>query len=213
MPKVEAWHCPHTNKLFLDETDYRKHLAKLAQIRAAQRKAAKIRATFWQTIGDFQSSCVYFEQIEEWVMANTEVLFGHPGNTRRYDHRGRLQKCPKITKFKFDQMRWNPLCSNSHAAPRGKPTNWCARDADPSVPRGYPGWRGRLSYHTTSYMAWDSSNWKAAGIHTGTGGGGHESSYDVTVFAEEFPNMAFRLLMEGKIAAADLRGVSRTRSI
>lgn len=207
MPKVEAWHCPHTDKLFLDEMDYRKHLSRLAKKRASERKIAKIRAAYWKSIEDFQAASVYFEQIEVWLMANAEILFQHPDNHRRIDHKGRPVACPTISKLKFETMSWSPMCSNSHAAPKGRKTNWGGRE--PDTPRGYPGWRGRISYHTSDYYAWDSSNWKAAGIHTGSGGGGHNSSYEVTVFAEEFPNMAFRLLMEGKIKAEDLQGITR----
>ncbi|RYD73919.1 MAG: hypothetical protein EOP84_20750, partial [Verrucomicrobiaceae bacterium] len=174
MPRVTAWHCPHTGKLFLHQSEYTTHLAKLAKKRATARKLAKVRREFDKTIRDFQMSCFEFEDIERWIMANTEVLFTQVDNFHRRDHRGKLRECPKITEFRLINMRYNVLCSNTHAAPKGKKTNWGGHES-PEVPRGYPGWRGSVEYRTSDFMAWDSRAWKAAGIHTGSGGGGEMS--------------------------------------
>jgi hypothetical protein len=92
----------------------------------------------------------------------------------------------RITEFEFQRMRYDASCANSHSAPKGMPTNW-GGNAGPGVPRGYPGWRGRVEF-TDEQHGWQFSEiLQKIGIHTGTGGSG---SFDVSVWAADFRKMA-----------------------
>jgi hypothetical protein len=196
MPKVTAWQCPHTEKLFLHESDYRTHLNKLARKRIQERREAAIRAAFDQTIRDFQMSCFSFSDIWRWVEQNSHVIYSRKPKDER----------PRIVRIEFDDMRWSPSCSNTHNAPHGKPTNW---HCEPNIPRGYPGWKGRVRYLIEKNVnGFHSEPLKRIGIHTGSGGSGNglNYSYEVTIFAEEFENIAFKQRMDGLIQSKDLPG-------
>ena len=125
-----------------------------------------------------------FEDIAQWLIDNQDLLLEYrtaKGIGFRSDEKG-----SKITSFKFIHMQYDNCCSNSHSAPKGMQTNWGGRRS-PAVPRGYPGWRGRVEF-TDERRGWHFSEViRHLGICTGTGGGG---SYDVTLWAQDFRKMA-----------------------
>lgn len=183
MPLVQAWQCPHTGKLFAQRDDYVDHLRREARARTLRRKisAAKLqRQKFIAGIKD----CSSFEDIAEWVVANSEQLL-----LSKWDKPPRRNaKLPYISMMKFEDMRWGDCISNSHSCPRNGITNW---EGEPSKPRGYPGWSGRISFDVHNFDTFYSMPLRDLDIHTGSGGGGNPYRYCVKLFEYDWPVMAF----------------------
>ena len=205
MPLVQAWQCPQTGKFFAkdDVKKYRKHLRTQAKIRWQARVQAKALAEWEAKYQEFRMSVFSFVDIEQWVINNMEFLWAKCPDYRR----GKPGKydVPVMHEFKFNAMRWQMHCSNSHSAPRGRVTNWGNRN--PSKPTGYPGWRGYVKWRISDWERWDTNPLQAIGVQTGSGGGGTNGSYDVTLYAEDFPNLVFGSVMRGELSAASVRGL------
>lgn len=186
MPKVEAWLCPKTGLLF-NTADYRRHLAhKAATNRFAQRRKAMIaRAHYCLDDLHRQTS---FVDIAAWIEQNAKLLFqvqiihGRMGFYRK-------EVPPKgfaISEVTFRGMVWKDECRITHCAPIGKRTNW---GHDKSLPTSYPGYNGHIHFVMDKDGAGGSSDiFRQTGINTGSGGGGGRNfSYEVTLFADDWP--------------------------
>lgn len=108
-----------------------------------------------------------------------------------------------LTGLQFEGQ-YSQMVSCTHAAPRGKPTNFFCK---PELPTHYPGvfgrvWLKKLQLTPQSEFFLDSSG--QIMLHTGTGGAGsyggpwcreqiktdeHIYSYDARVFLDDFPEM------------------------
>ena len=77
----------------------------------------------------------------------------------------------EIVGFHWD-LRYNNSVSNSHSAPKNGKTNWGGRHKD--VPRGYPGFEGRVWIRYARSCDFGSANEPLAKmrLYTGTGGAG-----------------------------------------
>src|SRR5579859_3405860 len=170
MPKIIAWQCSETGTLFADKTDYQKHLRKLAAEKRLRRRFENLRNSMTQSFAEMRATCNSFEEVAVWVMAHSE-LFALNEYLRWKDRMPNvfdLQKMKKstFTDVEFRNMHYSDNVSNTHAAPFGKPTNWRGED---HLPRGYPGWRGRISFKINDDFEYNFCN---SGINTGSGGGG-----------------------------------------
>lgn len=190
MPRVEVWKCERTGKIFETTKRYRKHLRKEVVIRRSERILAKATAEFNAQRDALWKGATSFEEIARFIEENPGLLFSQFSDWYKFDRNGRALPVPTFANVCFERMQWNDHCSNTHAAPTGRPTNWGRK---PNLPHGYPGWRGLFSYETLNHsISIDSQAFVRLGIHTGSGGGGPTRyRYDVTVFAEEFTGMAF----------------------
>lgn len=194
MPKVIAWQCEQTEKLFATQDEYRKHLRKLARERMKERVRLQAERDYKERMA-IGMAAQSFRDIATWVEANVPLLYT---GTSPYQRARKGAECPTITEVRFENMRWVDGVPAMHSAPRGRKEVWRSED-HPGVPTHHPGWRGRFCYTTTDYYNWDSSAWKRAGICTGGGGGGHKSSYDVIIWAEDFPVMVANAILRGEI--------------
>lgn len=109
----------------------------------------------------------------------------------------------KVILLKWE-VKYDESVSNTHSAPKFKNTNW---GCDPELPRGYPGWEGRvwIIYQADPRKPGFHNPLRIQRIHTGTGGYGHYSnsskwcvaltremyplSWDVRFFADDFPKV------------------------
>jgi hypothetical protein len=84
---------------------------------------------------------------------------------------GRSGKKLKVVGFAWD-LTYSRLVSNTHHCPLNGKTNWAYRNKD--VPRGYPGWVGRvwIRYSEMASSFSGSDAFYCTATHTGTGGGG-----------------------------------------
>lgn len=201
MPLIEAWECPKTGKLFrgTERDKYLAHLKLYARRSLDKRNVAREQARFWATVEEFQAGVQTFEDIAAWMVAHPEVLFSQYRDDERFDRKGNRKPMTEFQWARFEGMRWDECCSNSHCAPRGKLQNWGGRNDQRGVPRGYPGWTGTFRFAAKHWpFIGNGDAMEKVGVHTGSGGSGGPKSdgytvyqHHTTVFAEEFPNMKF----------------------
>ena len=205
MPKVLVWKSTQDGKLFEDKTKYTNHLRKLAGQRRSLRKVEQMEAereSFLVQMGQVESISALNKFIKDnwkWFWAN-----GAKNDFYRFDQRTSAPFHEYVDVSIID-VRWNENLSNSHNCPRTGETNWGGYQSKDGVPRGYPGWSGRInirvnppmtSHKKNPYMldGWGSAYFDRTIICTGTGGGGSGNdcksySYDVNLWAADFPVM------------------------
>lgn len=207
MSQVMVWKSDQDGKLFEDKTKYRKHLRKLAQVRATSRKAAKVEASrddFQNKIGAVGSLAELTQLIKDnwdWFYAN-----GLSKNNWRPSKNDTLKH--GYVGVSFHNMGYG-FQSNSHYCPKNGVTNWDRRNAKPGTPTGYPGWRGTINIkvktqkHGNYYRSgFGSDYFSRTIINTGSGGGGGVTdgvtsySYEVVLWAEEFPGLVKQMDQE-----------------
>jgi hypothetical protein len=189
--RVEVWKCRKTGSLFEETIDYRRHLCRRSAARWVKRSRIARLAKADEVMRD-RYRLGSFHEIEEWLVANGRLLYERQivHNSTSYRLQKSKGKIPEdfcFKEFTFRNMRWSDCCSNSHNAPAGKPQNWAGKD---HLPKGYPGWKGSIRFYLKGYSNFSSDILDGTAIHAGSGGGGGYLTYDVTLFAEEWPMLA-----------------------
>ena len=189
-------------KLFEDKKKYQAHLRKLARERNAKRKVAKMEAereAFMVLMGQVKS----IDELNQFIKDNWKWFWAN-GAQREHFMWGR-KGSPDFHEYvdvTITNVCWGEKISNSHSRPRKGVENF---SNNVNKPTGYPGWVGRITikvkppmykYRGKEYMndGWGSSYFERTIINTGSGGGGggkdcKEYSYDVKLFAADFPVM------------------------
>lgn len=188
-----AFRCPWTNKIYGDKKSYVKHLRKLREnsmhSRARQLVNIRKKNDLWNQ--------PTFQSIFNWIEMNPEFMFDNGWIDRdRAKYRDKFW-----IKLTYLDVSWSDSASNSHASPRGKHTNWGGRDLDKDgnpLPRGYPGFTGRIEYTMSHDIGFGSDIMRGLGVHTGTGGGinGNKYGYSVTFFDADWPGLVANRTMD-----------------
>lgn len=199
MSRVMAWRSDEDGKLFESKTKYRKHLRKLA----AERIQKKAHARYLREKDDFlilMGQQVGIKGLEKFIKINWDRFYQNALDTKVWNRDSRGKHKLIALSLQVGEMG---QISNTHAAPRGKQTNWGGRD--PSLPRTYLGWNGtiKLTVETPGYKycgkdafedGFGGDYFAGTLINTGSGGGGagrhpgeHGYSYDLTLWADDFP--------------------------
>lgn len=203
MSQVLVWKSDQDGKLFEDKTKYTKHLRMLARIRAQSRKIAKMedeREAFIKHIGATVTS---IKDLEDFIAENWEWFFANGMKHALWSSDKKPTNKHKLVSISFD-MRWSESVSNSHCCPRDGVQNWdrrVNREKGLNLPEGYPGWTGQIRFTIDAGMSahkknpyphsgYGSDYFKNTIINTGGGGGGGTKfSYDMSLFASDFPAM------------------------
>jgi len=204
MPQVLVWQCPNTGKLFDSKGQYVKYVKATAKSRLEQRKEQAKRKVLFHWHEEFRAREQSIEGMLEAVIQEQE-WFWRLARIRSTDfQRGKLVlPDPVLVEFTEVRLQYSDSVSNSHSRPLNGVTNWGGRkthkDGTP-LPRGYPGWRGRLEWrvkwpekYNGSYPG--TSLFAGSCIHTGTGGGGGyleghaHFGYDVSIFEDDWPGL------------------------
>ena len=168
-----AFRCPWTKKVFGNKGDYVKHLAKVRENRMRSRIRHERFMSLKQDLQDQQS----FKDIIHWLQLHPEFLW--------YRNPDKTAKMPDDfwLKVTFLDVMWRDLVSNSHRAPHNGVTNW---HKYPELPKGYPGWHGRIEVQT-SHSCNISNMLDAVGVFTGYGGASKNVyGYEVTFFEADW---------------------------
>jgi hypothetical protein len=200
MPQIMVWQCPSTKKLFIEQAEYKTHLAKLARERRKVKHHNYIKSTFFEWLDEERLKMDSIGDMSQWLLDNQQTIMdaanlipcGNWSDDKFHD-------TDRFLKIDFTSLRWNPSISNTHSCPKGGVTNWAGKELFANglpKPNGYPGWGGRLEgslkrlkKHDNNYPS--SGFFKLVGLHTGTGGGGNTNfGWDVKIFAEEWPGPA-----------------------
>ena len=188
MSIIQAYKSDTDGKIFEFKVDYNKHLRKLAAKRREEKKAQDARDAFDQVMIDM-GKVNDVSELEQFITNNWEVFrqsIASGGRRRKITGNSDKLLSLKIEIYNFDQT-----LSNSHDCPRGGVTNFDRRsEYNKGKPTGYPGWRGRITYSVTSSTGFGSEYFDNTPINTGSGGGGDQKlSYDLRLFAADFPVM------------------------
>ena len=201
MSQVLVWKSDADGKLFEDKAKYQKHLRKLAAVRRKDRQLAQQaleREAFLNQMGQVSS----IADLNQFIKDNWNWFFlnGYARNLWRRDRK--TEKLHEFVDVQLHGMSWRDHIGNTHSCPRGGVENFMQKE---DKPKGYPGWYGRITikvrpamekYRGKSYMkdGWGSDYFADTPIKTGSGGGGGGTewksySYDVTLWADDFPVM------------------------
>jgi hypothetical protein len=194
---AKAYQCPWTDTLYATKRAYVKHLKDLRETRMHKRA----RKNRWdRKFADFYNQPT-IQDIIKWIELNPEFFYDN-GLKSSWPYQARkLEKENVREKFSFKitylDLTWSDWLSNSHSAPRGKQTNWGGDKKD--VPRGYPGWGGKIEYEMSHDLGFGSDIVKGLGINTGTGGGRGDNAYgyDVKLFADDWPGL-FKTMVDSQ---------------
>lgn len=191
MISYTVYECEETGRTFKDEEKCKRHERKARKERLAEeeRKALKEEAesSFRKNLKSIDEDYLK-KYITDWLYEYNKV----------------------VIEISCIDLSFSEVISNSHYAPIGKDTNWGRR---PDLPRGYPGWSGRIegkiiegavvpnyygkgrhkelndfSDYTDSSFS-ECSVSRMIGFHTGGGGQGGNGGfgYYCTMFADDFP--------------------------
>ena len=170
---VQAYLSESDGALFLNESEYKDHLHKLAVKKAAVTRQNNRDAKREALITKIAEESTTFDEIAAALKENWLIIRSNTGRSRS-----------KIVEISFHHMQWSNCVSNSHACPKGGVRNW---GNDPNLPKGYPGWKGTMLHQVKNDGSLFEQPFDGTGIHIGSGGSG---SYGVTLFASDFPGVS-----------------------
>lgn len=189
---VDGYVCKWTKQSFTSKTKYIKHLKEVRyfQIRpkAYESKLAKLQ----EQIREMYSVADISAAIEK----HAQMLFIKSARTRYNKLNHTIVNHATDFKMKIEiNVKYNECVSNSHSAPRGKPTNFNRRT---DKPQGYPGWNGYirlcLNREFPGFMLSDVLS--LFDLHTGSGGytriddnGWKVYHYELRMYEDDWPNL------------------------
>ena len=183
MSIIQAYKSDADGKVFEFKVDYTKHLRKLAAKRREEKKRIQHianRELFLDKMGQVGS----FIELEQFIKDNW-VFFRMNAQERAWGKR-LAPKSDNLIGLTLKIDGFDQFTSNSHKCPRKGVTNWGNRTE--GAPTSYPGWRGRINFSVTHSTSFSSNYFEQTPICTGGGGGGDGSlSYDLTLWAADFP--------------------------
>lgn len=186
-----AYKCPWTGDLYATKKSYVKHLRILRETRMH----ARARENRWIKKMEDLWSQPTFQDIINWVERNPEPFWlngknrGWSSDAKQWD-KIRDDFWIKVLQLK---VHWSDNVSNTHNCPHNGVTNWGGR-VD-GAPRGYPGWRGDITFQVSHDVPSFFSNiFEGTRIHTGTGGARGEKtySYSVIFFEDDWNGLSKR---------------------
>lgn len=205
MSQVMVWKSDADGKLFEDKAKYQKHLRKLAGERRQQKKLvqqALEREDFLTRMGQVGS----MEELNQFIKDNWKWFFINGLRRNQWRHDRKAEKLHEFVDVQLHGMSWRDFIGNTHSCPRNGVENF-RQSGD--KPKGYAGWYGRITikvrppmrkYRGKEYIkdGWGSDYFADTLINTGSGGGGGGAewksySYDVTLWADDFPVMKDRV--------------------
>lgn len=204
MSQVLVWKSDADGKLFEDKKKYQKHLRKLAAQRREARKVEESKRTRVEFL-DRMGQVANIEELNQFIKDNWAWFFAN-GVAHQHWRSDKPHDFHEFVDVSLSGMRYGNY-RNSHSCPRnGGVQNFDTRSKyNEGKPTHYPGWYGRITikvrpgmhkYKGQTYMrdGFGSDYFDNTGICTGSGGGGggedHKSySYDVTIWAADFPVM------------------------
>lgn len=194
-----AYQCPWTSKVYSDKRSYVKHLKELRQ----SRMHARARVLRRQRVFEDLTMQPDLTHVINWIELHPEFFFDgciQAGRDRWGDRRAKFRDDFSIKIGNF-QVEWNECIGNTHHCPRNGVTNWNRYN---DLPKGYPGWYGVIEYQLSHDIGTFSDIFNSTGIHTGSGGGrgNLKCSYEVKLFADDWPGMKMMRALIQEIVAA-----------
>lgn len=109
------------------------------------------------------------ETLDELARCVISMIESQENGDRFERKKPNVKKMYKVLGFAWD-VQYSDMVSNSHSAPEGYPQNW---GRDETVPKGYPGWSGRVWIrYSEECRSFGSDPFTKTLTFTGTGGAG-----------------------------------------
>jgi hypothetical protein len=201
MPKIIAYRCKFTGKLFDSREKYYTHLVKIRQKNHILYYMNRLDREAAAAFNKIRSTASTVSEIEEMIKDHW-MLFVYQGFRRNASFMRKnaylfFKNPPVLKSINFD-LRYSENVSNSHSCPFDGITNWVR---EKGLPTGYPGWVGSLRYRIESdhdnQISGSDFFGGMTGINTGTGGGSYnEYRYEVRLYASDWPSFAVRHFLE-----------------
>jgi hypothetical protein len=208
MSIIQAYKSDADGKIFELKSKYQAHLRKLASARRAEKKVEQMEAErelFLAMMGQVKS----LDELNQFIKTNWNWFWANGAQHDFYrwsSNKGRAAEFHEYHEVTISDLYWKEDLSNSHSCPRKGVQNFDTRaDYNKGKPTGYPGWGGRINIKVKPPMSkhkkdpymhdgWGSGYFENTTINTGSGGGGDGKnfksySYDVKLFAADFPAM------------------------
>jgi len=219
MSIIQVYKSDTDGKLFEDKAKYVKHLRKVAASRLLSKREDKLeseRESFLDKMGLVSS----VDELKQFIKDNWK-WFCHNGarrSSRPFDNSRAPLVFHEYIDVDIKGMYWSEQVRNTHSCPRNGVENFSYLDKhNKGKPTGYPGWTGRIyikvrppkyTSRGTEYMhdGFGSGYFERTSINTGSGGGGSrkdhkEYSYDIKLFAADFPVMHEKFRREQWVAS------------
>lgn len=179
---ISAFKHEPTGKLFEKEADFKKYVKSYNKKQEKLSLEEKAKNDWIKLINEPRLTATSIEDFRLKVIKLWNQVNGKHG--------------VQMTELCFENMTWKNKCSNSHSAPIGYKTNWCGYGDKDGIPRGYPGWRGRMKGKLSAWKSISSSELKEnkdsfgqkiPGLNSGSGGGGENFEFELELFVYDFP--------------------------
>lgn len=189
-----------TGTLFETEHAYRGHLCANRYKKTIRDRRDHLLQTAKARVDEMRRM-TSFEEIEAWLNANTEALFalaeirGGAFETERWERARKKGIKPTAGNFRLTRLRWEQIAT-THSAPIGrKTTGWGREPAE-----HHPGWQGQITFQQSNCVTSGSDLLRGTAINTGSGGGGSSNyRYEVSLYAEDFPELLEAMRREGRL--------------
>lgn len=197
MSQITAWKSDTDGKVFEFKKDYSKHLRKLATKRLEAKKIEKYntgREAFFDSMGQVVS----VQELEQLIVDNWEQFRQNAIQMNAWTKRKVPAKSGQLLKLELDIRGISTEARNSHSCPRVGVQNFDTRaEYNKGKPTSYPAWVGRITFGVTDSPGFSSDFFRDTPINTGSGGGGNNhQSYELTLWAADFPVMWENLCRE-----------------
>jgi hypothetical protein len=196
MPIIQAYQCAQTKKVFVEKTDYLKHLRKQVVARKIQRQLAKDRAELLNEIASMRR-LANLREVTGWVVSHSDLfrLNDLQVYNRKWGKRDIRLPTWKFRSLELFGMQFSNAVSNSHCCPVDGVENF---EGKPDRPIGYPGWHGRITFELTAdTLSFPSDMFVGTGINLGGGGGGKNAyQFEVRLFTADWQGLAGTALIK-----------------
>lgn len=191
---VTAFQCPWTKKVFSSKKYYIKHLIDLRRTRIHRRI---VNRRMDRALSDLNAQ-PSFQDVIEWIERNCWYFLAKAKQNNNWSDKGFPTPEEFWIRITYLEVHHSNNVSNSHSAPRGKPTNWGRKDSN--IPFGYSGWEGRIEYCISHQLpgVFSSDLLSSTGIHTGSGGsscGNNYYGYSVIFWDEDWTGLLDETVM------------------
>lgn len=204
MSAITEYRCVLDGTIFEDLEKYQEHLRKHVSDYLGDKKVY-ITKEFWEN--EFWNKVKSLDQLRIALLKHAETIGLNGIVNERFYRNKRPETPPILKKISIFEFNYNRVTSNTHSCPHNGVTNW---RGCPEIPRGYPGFEGRIVYYVEWYSKWQklcpggSNMWKNTRIYTESGGyigfnsydlknknskGLQNFVYDVKIFLDDWPAM------------------------
>jgi hypothetical protein len=187
--KIRVYKSKFSDKLYHlnQRQEFIEHLYGIREKLREERKLTRARREFQSWFAKEKEQIFSLSDIHDWVRKNFKQLveFYNSQTTSTYN---KFDTIPELEEFGLSGA-FLTSASNTHSAPRGYQTNCGGLKSKDGVPRGYPGFYGRIEGKFKNYHRGGITElFNMIDIRTGSGSGGSRFGYEMTIWSYDWIN-------------------------